>query len=116
MSSPATVVQASGRRTTHSAVPTVALLGRRPERELLDQVVGAVRGGESRALVIRGEAGVGKTTLLDYLGAQALACGCRVARVAGIQSEMGLPFAALHQLCAPFLDRLPVLPEPQRDA
>ena len=70
--------------------------------------------GESRALVIRGEAGVGKTALLEYL--REAASGCRVVRVAGLQFEMELAFAALHQLCASMLDRLPVLPEPQRDA
>ena len=90
------------------------LLGRRAERQVLDRLVDAVRIGESRALVIRGEAGVGKTALLDYLGEQA--SGCRVARVAGLQFEMELAFAALHQLCASMLDRLLFLPEPQRDA
>jgi AAA ATPase domain len=92
------------------------VLGRRAECETLDQVVEAVRKGESRALVIRGEAGIGKTALVEYLRERAWASGCRVAQVAGIQSEMELAFAAIHQLCAPMLDRLPRLPEPQRDA
>ena len=61
-----------------------------------------------------GEAGVGKTALLDYLAANA--SGCRIARTAGVQSEMELAFAALHQLCAPMLDSLQRLPPPQRDA
>ena len=74
----------------------------------------AVRAGESRVLVVRGEAGVGKTALLDYLLEQAR--GCRVARASGVQSEMELPFAGLHQLCAPMLERLGRLPDPQRDA
>ena len=74
----------------------------------------AVRAGESRALVVHGEAGVGKTALLEYLAGQAP--GCRVARAAGVQSEMELAFAGLHQLCAPMLDRLEALPAPQRDA
>jgi DNA-binding CsgD family transcriptional regulator len=65
-------------------------------------------------LVVRGEAGVGKTALLELVVASA--SGCRVARAAGVQSEMELPFAGLHQLCAPMLDRLEGLPGPQRDA
>jgi DNA-binding CsgD family transcriptional regulator len=81
---------------------------------VLDRLIEAVRAGESRALVVRGEPGVGKTALLEYIIEQA--SGCRVARAAGVQSEMELAFAALHQLCAPMLDRLERLPAPQRDA
>ena len=81
---------------------------------MLDQLLDAVRAGESRALVVRGEPGVGKTALLDYLAEQA--SGCRVARAAGVESEMELAFAGLHQLCAPMLDRLERLPAPQRAA
>ena len=73
-----------------------------------------MRGGEGHALVVRGEAGVGKTALLDYAAEQA--SECLVARAAGVQSEMELAFAGLHQLCAPMFNRLPALPEPQRDA
>jgi DNA-binding CsgD family transcriptional regulator len=73
-----------------------------------------VRAGQSRALVLRGEAGVGKTALLEYL--QGRASGCRIARAAGIESEMELPFAGLHQLCAPMLHRLGHLPGPQGEA
>src|ERR1700736_5433006 len=90
------------------------LTGRRSECERLDRLIEAVRAGESRALVVSGEAGVGKTALLDYVAGQA--SGCRVERAVGVQSEMELPFAALHQLCAPMLDKLPRLPVPQRDA
>jgi DNA-binding CsgD family transcriptional regulator len=91
------------------------LTGRHAECGVLDQLVEAVRhAGESRALVVRGEAGVGKTALLEYLAGHAP--GCRVARAAGVQSEMELAFAGLHQLCAPMLDRLEALPVPQRDA
>ncbi len=90
------------------------LRGRRRERQVLDRLVDAVRAGESRALVVAGEPGVGKTALLDYLAGNAT--GCHVVRTAGIQSEMELAFAALHQLCAPMLDRLERLPVPQRDA
>jgi DNA-binding CsgD family transcriptional regulator len=92
----------------------VELIGRRGECAVLDQLVEAVGAGESQALVIHGEPGVGKTALLDYLAGRA--SNCRVARAAGVQSEMELPFAALHQLCGPMLDHLERLPEPQRDA
>jgi DNA-binding CsgD family transcriptional regulator len=81
---------------------------------VLDQLVAAVRGGESQVLVLRGEAGVGKTALLDDLSERA--SGCRVARVSGVQSEMELAFAGVHQLCAPMLDHLEALPPPQRNA
>ena len=77
-------------------------------------MIAAARRGESRALVLAGEAGIGKTALLDYLVSKA--SGCRVVRVAGIQSEAELGFAALHQLCGPLLDRRDRLPEPQRNA
>ena len=90
------------------------LQGRRSECAVLDQLIEAVRAGESRALVVRGEPGMGKTALLDYLAGHAP--GCRVVRAAGVQSEMELAFAGLHQLCAPMLDRLDRLPGPQRDA
>ena len=90
------------------------LKGRRRECEVLDRLIEAVRAGESRALVVRGEPGVGKTALLEY--AVERASGCRVARAAGVQSEMELAFAGLHQLLAPMLDRVERLPTPQRDA
>ena len=90
------------------------LTGRRAECGVLDQLAEDVRAGESRALVVHGEAGVGKTALLEYLAGHAP--GCRVAPPAGVQSEMELVFAGLHQLCAPMLDRLDHLPGPQRAA
>ena len=90
------------------------LQGRPNECELLDRLLEAVRGGESRALVVRGEPGVGKSALLEYVVGRA--SECRVARAAGVQSEMELAFAGLQQLCAPMLDRLERLPAPQRDA
>jgi DNA-binding CsgD family transcriptional regulator len=90
------------------------LRGRRRECELLDRLIKAARAGESRALVVRGEPGMGKTALLDYLAEHA--SGCRVARAAGVESEMELAYAGLHQLCAPMLDRLERLPAPQRAA
>ncbi|MGH3162040.1 MAG: AAA family ATPase, partial [Streptosporangiaceae bacterium] len=94
--------------------PEHRLRGRRGERETLDRLVASVRARNSRALVMRGDAGAGKTALLEYLLERAW--GCRVVRAAGVESEMDLPFAGLHQLCAPFLDRIERLPEPQRDA
>jgi hypothetical protein len=90
------------------------LTGRRGECEVLDRLIEAVCAGESRALVVRGEPGVGKTALLDYVADHA--AGCLVARAAGIQSEMELTFAGVHQLCAPMLDHLDMLPVPQREA
>ncbi|MGW0763524.1 helix-turn-helix transcriptional regulator [Streptomyces sp. NPDC002814] len=90
------------------------VLGRRHECDQLKDLLDAVRGGESRALVVRGEPGVGKSTLLEYTVEQAR--GFHVARVAGVQSEMELAYASLHQLCAPMSDRLRSLPDVQRDA
>jgi DNA-binding CsgD family transcriptional regulator len=90
------------------------LRGRRHECAELDRFVERVRGGESGALVLHGEAGIGKTALLSYVAQHAM--GCRVASASGSQGEMELPFAGLHQLCAARLDRLDRLPAPQRDA
>jgi DNA-binding CsgD family transcriptional regulator len=90
------------------------LAGRNALCRELDQLVAAVGAGQSRALVLRGEPGIGKTALLDYLAAHAP--GCRVARAAGVQSELELAFAGLHQLCAPMLDHLDNVAAPQRAA
>src|SRR3954447_25108298 len=90
------------------------LLDRVIERDALEHLVAGVRAGQSRVLVLRGEAGVGKTALLGHL--TAAANECRIARAAGVESEMELPFAGLQALCAPMLGRLGHLPEPQRDA
>ena len=84
------------------------------ERGVLDRFADRVRAGEGQALVVRGEPGVGKTVLLDYLAGRA--SGCLVARAAGVQSEMELAFAGLHQLCAPMLGHAEKLPGPQREA
>src|SRR5689334_1331774 len=92
------------------------LTDRRAERDALDRLVEAVRGGEGRALVVRGDPGVGKTVLLEHLAGRARGAGCQVARAAGVQSEMELAFAGLHQLCAPMLDHVGRIPVPQRDA
>ena len=88
--------------------------GRRRECDLLDRLLDSVRAGESRVLVVRGEPGVGKTALLDYLVEQA--SGCRMAHAAGVESEMELVYAGLHQLLTPMLDRLERLPAPQANA
>src|SRR3984957_2996866 len=99
---------------TAGRAPGGSLHGRRGECELLDRLVADVGAGQSRVLVLRGEPGTGKTALLDYLAQHA--AGCRAARVTGVEPEMEMAFAGLHQLCAPFLDRLGHLPDPQRDA
>ncbi len=90
------------------------LQGRRNECDALDRVLERARAGESAALVLRGEAGIGKTVLLDYVAERA--SGCRVARAVGVQSEMELAFAGLHHLCAPLLEGLDALPAPQQEA
>ena len=94
--------------------PAEVLHGRRVEREALERLLDAVRGGQSRVLVVSGEPGVGKTALLE--SAIRSASGFRVMRAVGVESEMELAFAALQQLCAPMVDRLERLPGPQRDA
>jgi DNA-binding CsgD family transcriptional regulator len=93
---------------------STGLLGRRSECAALDELVASVRAGPSRVLVLRGAAGVGKSALLEYLVQHATGCG--TARAAGVESEMELAFAGLHQLCAPYVDRLERLAGPQRDA
>ena len=98
----------------HAPGPPGGLRGRTAECALLDDVVSAIRRGESRSVVLRGEAGIGKTALLEYLVSSA--SDLRVARAAGVESEMELAFASLHQLCAPLLDRVEELPAPQRRA
>jgi hypothetical protein len=90
------------------------LLGRERERAVLDGLLDRVRGGRGVVLVMHGEAGVGKTALLEY--AVEAAREFRLARTSGVQAEMELPFAAVEQLCSPFVDRLNRLPQPQREA
>jgi predicted ATPase len=92
------------------------LTDRLGERDALGRLLEAVRAGESRALVVRGDPGIGKTVLLDHLAGRASGSDCRVARAVGMQSEMELAFAGLHQLCAPLLSSAESLPTPQRDA
>jgi DNA-binding CsgD family transcriptional regulator len=93
--------------------PGPGLRGRRTERVALDRLLAEVRASGSRVLVVRGEPGVGKTALLDYLQEQA--SGFRVARAVGVESEMEVAFAGLHQLCAPMLGHAERLPAPQRE-
>src|SRR5262245_38599554 len=91
------------------------LLDRIAERGTLDGLLAHVRGGQSAVLVVRGEAGIGKTALLRYAADRA--SGFCVVQATGAEAEMELPFAGIHQLCAPaLLDRLETLPPPQRDA
>jgi DNA-binding CsgD family transcriptional regulator len=90
------------------------LRGRASERARLDRMLQDARGGRCSVLVIRGEAGVGKTSLLRYVAEQA--SGFRVDQIAGIESEMEFAYAGLHQLCTPMLERLERLPRPQQDA
>src|SRR4051794_38364711 len=90
------------------------LYGRRRESDQLERVLVRIRTGQSQVLVLRGDAGIGKTALLNHMARRA--AGCHVARATGVEPEMELAFAGLHQLCAPFLDRLGRLPPPQRDA
>ena len=94
----------------------LGLMDRRSERDTLDRLIEAVRAGESQALVLRGDPGMGKTMLLDHLAGRASGAGCRVARAVGVQAEMELAFAGVHQLCAPMLGHAERLPVPQRDA
>ena len=89
-------------------------LNRNRERGHLDTLLADARAGHSAALVLRGEAGVGKTALLRYAAHQAL--GFRTEQIAGVEAEMELPFAGMHQLCAPMFNRLDALPAPQREA
>src|SRR5215831_17577943 len=91
-----------------------SLYGRRRECAVLDELLEQVRRGHSAVLLMRGEAGMGKTALLEYVARRAR--GCRLVRVTGVRSEMALAFAGLHQLCAPMLSRAECLPVPQREA
>ena len=93
---------------------TKQLVDRRAESARLNALLTEAKSGASSAVVIRGEAGIGKTALLDHL--VGLSEGFRLVRAAGVESEMELPFSALHLVCAPFLDRLERLPVPQREA
>jgi len=90
------------------------LRGRGSECALLDDVIAALRAGESRTLLIHGEAGIGKTALINYVVESAK--DMRLLQAAGVESEMELAFASLHQLCSPLLEAVQQLPSPQREA
>ena len=100
--------------TSRNFGPPPKLIGRRSEREALDRLLDDALAGRSQVVVLRGEAGVGKSALLAYLSGRAT--GWHVAKADGVESEMELTYAGLHQLCAPMLDHLGRLPRPQRDA
>jgi DNA-binding CsgD family transcriptional regulator len=91
----------------------VILFDRVDEKRSLDDLVSHVHDGVSRALVLHGEAGMGKTVLLDYAASKA---SCAVARISGVEAEQSFGFAALHRLLVPFLDQIVLLPSPQRAA
>src|SRR4051794_1065514 len=92
----------------------LGFLGRTSECRRLDGMLAQARDGRSAVLVIRGEPGIGKSALLRYAARQA--SGLRIAQVEGVEAEMELPFAAIHQLCAPMLGGLEVLAEPQENS
>ncbi len=94
--------------------PRHQLRGRGNECAVLDRLLASARADQSQVLVVRGEAGVGKSALLEYLVQNA--SGCRIGRASGIEYEMELAFAGLHQLCAPMLDLRERLPRPQLEA
>ncbi|CCH87411.1 Transcriptional regulator, LuxR family [Modestobacter italicus] len=91
-------------------------MGRHAERAAADQLLASARAGRSGALVVRGEAGIGKTALLEHVRRTALSSDFRVRRSVGVESETQFAFSGLHQLCAPLLDHLDALPAPQQAA
>lgn len=97
-----------------SATPLSNLVGRHRECAVLDELLAALRAGDSAVCAIRGDAGIGKSVLLEYVVGQA--SGVTVARAQGIEADIELAYASLHQLCAPFLSVVDGLPGPQRDA
>ncbi|HLV44264.1 MAG TPA: ATP-binding protein, partial [Aggregatilineales bacterium] len=99
-----------------AGTPRLSLLGRRTERATLEQVLAGAQGGKSGVVVVRGEAGIGKSALLEYAHAAATTLGSRTESAAGVESETQFAFAGLHQLCAPLLDRAGALPAPQQTA
>ncbi|MGV9900188.1 ATP-binding protein, partial [Streptomyces tendae] len=90
------------------------LVGRRAEQAALEQLLARAQGGDSGVLVVRGEAGIGKSALLQHMRETAVAMGFGVQDAAGVEAEAEFAFAGLHQLCAPFLARAAELPEPQQ--
>ncbi|WP_051450853.1 LuxR C-terminal-related transcriptional regulator [Actinospica robiniae] len=92
------------------------LLGRFAEREAIAGLLEAMRDGLGGALVFVGEAGIGKTRLLDYAAAQARAAQVELTRLVGVEAEQPLGYGALHRLLRPHLHRIDRLPPRQRDA
>ncbi len=90
------------------------LRGRQDECDTLSRLVASTQAGRSQVLVLRGEAGIGKTALLEFLADNARAC--QVGRAAGVESELEFAYSGLHRLCSPYLDRIGILPAPQRAA
>ncbi len=97
-----------------NSVHWAGLRGRQNECKVLSGLVASAHTNRSQVLVLRGEAGIGKTALLEFLIDNA--GGCQLGRAAGVESELELPYAGMHQLCGPYLDRICSLPAPQRDA
>src|SRR3978361_668229 len=95
-------------------LPGGQLLGRERGREAVNRLLEAAASGQGGVLVMRGERGVGKTALLEY--AVEAGRGFRIARTFGVEAEMELPFAAVQQLCSPFIELMERLPRPQQDA
>ena len=102
--------------STQTGVILTNLLGRRAEREAVEKVLAQARAGRSGAIVVRGEAGIGKTALLEHARVIAGSSGFRVESSVGVESETQFAFAGLHQLCAPLLEHMDALPEPQQAA
>ncbi|MEU7834812.1 ATP-binding protein [Nonomuraea sp. NPDC049129] len=96
------------------ALTTDPLVGRHGLKQRVDELTGAARTGQGGALVLEGEAGIGKSALLEY--ARNAAPGFRVVRTSGSEFEQELPYSALHQLCVPMLKHLDELPDRHRDA
>jgi len=105
---------ASASSTWNLPAASRGLIGREWECQQLSHLLALVRGGESQTLVLRGEPGIGKTALLDFVRQQSKAS--LVLESAGTESEMELAYAGLHQLCIPLLPYLDLIPAPQRDA
>nr|WP_275403735.1 LuxR family transcriptional regulator [Nocardioides jishulii] len=111
---------AHGRHSPFLSAPdrgvAMDLVGRVAERAAIDELVARARSGHSGVLVVRGEAGIGKTLLMDHAGATASSSGFVLASSTGVEAERQFAFAGLHQLCGPLLGRLGALPEPQQTA
>jgi DNA-binding CsgD family transcriptional regulator len=94
----------------------VELVGRHAEREMVEKLLAGARAGHSGAFVLYGEAGIGKTALLDHLRETAVSTGFRVQSTVGAEPEVQFAFSGLHQLCAPLLHHAGALPDPQQAA